>query len=79
MTNEKLYEIKSRILPLIEEMKKISEDFDINHFDIGRLSTGKFEFTVYEDVDIPNHFSVSEIDFIGDSVKFETRIIERRL
>ena len=79
MTNEKLYEIKSRILPVIEELKKISEDFDIYHFEIGRLSSGKFEFEVYEDVDIPNHFSVSEIDFIGDSVKFETRILERRL
>lgn len=78
MTNEKLNEIKSRILPLIEEMKKISEDFEIYHFDIGRLSTGKFEFMVYEDVDDPNYFSVSEIDFMGDSVETETRILEKR-
>lgn len=78
MTNEKLNEIKSRILPLIEEMKKISKDFDIYHFDIGRLSTGKFEFMVYEDVDDPNYFSVSEIDFMGNSVEIETRVIEKR-
>lgn len=78
MTDEKLNEIKSRILPLIEEMKKLSEDFDIYHFDIGRLSTGKFEFMVYENVDDPNYFSVSEIDFMENSVKMETKIFERR-
>lgn len=77
MTNEKLNEIKSRILPLIEEMKKLSEDFDIYHFEIGRLTSGKFEFTVYEDVESPKYFSVSEINFMENSVEMETRILER--
>jgi len=77
MTNEKLNEIKSRILPLIEEMKKLSEDFDIYHFEIGRLTSGKFEFTVYEDVKSPKYFSVSEINFMENSVETNTRILER--
>lgn len=78
MTNEKLEEIKPRLLPLIDELKKLSEDFGIEHFEIGRLTSGKFEFVVYEYVDF-KHFSVSEIDFRGNSTTTETRILERSI
>lgn len=76
MTDERFIYLVAEFKPIIDSLKELAEKHNLGMVDISRLSTGKVEFNIFEDID-ENHFCTHMAIISSENIKTEYKEFTR--